>query len=99
MDKNYKRYIKEVNYKDINLNEYTIIDVRSRREFREGHINRAINIPLADIKKNIEKQIPNKQTKILLYCQYGTRSKKSAYILENLGYTQIYNLRGGIENI
>lgn len=99
MDKNYKRYIKEVNYKDINPNEYTIIDVRSRREFREGHINRAINIPLADIKKNIEKQIPNKQTKILLYCQYGTRSKKAAYILENLGYTQIYNLRGGIENI
>lgn len=98
-NKKYARNIKEVEYKNINPKEYIIIDVRSRREYKEGHINGAINIPLSEINKNIEKQVPNKQRKILLYCQYGSRSKKAAYILENLGYTQIYNLKGGIENI
>jgi len=98
-DKKNKRNVKEVNYKDININEYIIIDVRSRREFSEGHMNGAINIPIPDINKTIEKQIANKESKILVCCQYGVRSKKAAKILEDLGYTQIYNLKDGLENI
>ena len=98
-DKKNKRNVKEVNYKDININEYIILDVRSKREFKEGHLNGAINIPLADINKNVEKELINKNTKILVCCQYGIRSKKAAKILEDLGYTQIYNLKDGLENI
>lgn len=98
-DKKYKRDIKEVEISDINLKEYVLIDVRSRREFKEGHLNGAVNIPLPDITKNIEKQIINKQSKILIYCQYGIRSKKAACILNDIGYTEVYNLKGGLENI
>lgn len=99
INKKYKRNIKEINYADINLNEYIIIDVRSKREFKETHLNGAINIPLSDIKRNIEKYVENKQKKILVCCEYGIRSKQAAEILENLGYTQVYNLKGGLENI
>ena len=99
INRKYERKIKEVEYNEINLNEYIIIDVRSRREFREGHLNGAINIPLSDINKSIEKQIRNKESKILIYCQYGIRSKKAAEILEDLNYTQVYNLKNGLENI
>ena len=99
INKKYKRDIKEVIFSDINLNEYTIIDVRSKREFKEGHINRAINIPIAEIKKSIEYYVKNKQSKLLIYCQYGIRSKKAAELLANMGYTNVYNLKGGLENI
>ena len=98
-DKKYRRDIKDVEFTNINLNEYLVIDVRNRREFREGHLNGAINIPLSDISKNAEKQINNRDSRILVYCQYGIRSKKAASILEDLGYTNIYNLKGGLENI
>ena len=94
-----KRNIKELKYGDINLNEYIIIDVRSKREFRETHLNGAINIPLQELKGNIEKYVQNKQRKILTYCEYGIRSKKAVEILEDLGYMQVYNLKGGLENI
>jgi len=94
-----KRNIKELKYGDINLNEYIIIDVRSKREFRETHLNGAINIPLPEIKRNIEKYVNNKQKKILICCEYGIRSKQAVEILENLDYTQVYNLKGGLENI
>ena len=94
-----KRNIKEIKYEDINLSEYIIIDVRSRREFRENHINSSINIPLQEIKKNIGKYVINKNKKILLCCQSGIRSGKAVEILEDIGYTQVYNLKGGIENI
>ena len=94
-----KRNIKELNYTDINLNDYIIIDVRSKREFKETHLNGAINIPLPEIKRNIEKYVNNKQKKILVCCEYGARSKQAVEILENLGYVQVYNLKGGLENI
>lgn len=94
-----KRNIKELLYENINLNEYLILDVRSRREFKETHLNGAINIPLSELKKNVNKYLQNKNRKILVCCEYGVRSKQAAEILENLGYTQVYNLKGGLENI
>ena len=99
INKKCKRVIKEVQYNEINLTEYIIIDVRSRREVKEGHLNRAINIPLPEIKKNIEECVKNKESKILMYCQYGIRSKKAAELLDGIGYANVYNLKGGLENI
>lgn len=94
-----KRNIKELNYNEINLNEYIIIDVRNKREFSENHLNGAINIPLPDIKRKIELFVRNKDEKILVYCEYGGRSSKAVKILNDLGYINVYNLKGGLENI
>lgn len=99
INKKYKREIKEVIYNEINLNEYIIIDVRSKREFREGHLNGAINIPLPDVKRRIEQYVKNKERKILMCCQYGIRSKKAVELLDEMGYRNVYNLKGGLENI
>lgn len=94
-----KRKINEVDLKNIDLKNYTIIDVRSRREFRESHLNGSINIPLPDVKRNIERYVQNKNKKILVCCQSGVRSAKAVEIIEKLGYTNVYNLKGGLENI
>ena len=99
INKKCKRNIKEIEYSEINKNEYIIIDVRSKREFKESHLNGAINIPLPEIKRNIEKFVRDKQKKIVVCCEYGVRSKQAAEIIENLGYVQVYNLKGGLENI
>lgn len=93
----HKRDIKEVSFDDININEYFLIDVRSKKEYLEGHLNGAINIPLFNIRKNIDKVNTNK--KILVYCQTGSRSKRALKILEELGFSEVYNLKGGIENL
>lgn len=92
-----KREIKEIYFGDININDFFIIDVRSKKEYQEGHINGAINIPLFSIKKNIDKI--NKDKKILVYCQSGTRSQKALVILKELGFENVYNLKGGLDNI
>lgn len=94
-----KRNIKEVNFSDINLNEYVIIDVRTRREFRETHLNGSINIPLTEVKRNIERYVKDKNKKLLICCQSGIRSARAVEMLESIGYTEVYNLKGGIENI
>ena len=57
---NFNREIKEVTLKEINLKDYIIIDVRSRREFMEGHINGALNISLPEVKRNVQRYVKNK---------------------------------------
>lgn len=96
-NKKIKRDIKEISFEDIKKDEYILIDVRSRGEYLEGHLNGAVNIPLSTIKKGINNIARDK--KILVYCQSGVRGKKALKILEDLGYKDVYNLKGGLENI
>ena len=74
----------------------TIIDVRSPQEYREGHVEGAISIPDYQIKKDIKKQIPNKNELIVVYCTTGHRSQRTQQILEDMGYTNVYNVYEGI---
>ena len=74
-----------------------LVDVRSPQEYREGHLDGSINIPLYDLEKNSE--VINKQNTIILYCQSGSRSNKAIEILEEKGCTSIYQIEGGLDNI
>ena len=74
-----------------------IIDVRSNQEYREGHLQGAINIPDFEISKRIQKEVPKKNQMIIVYCQYGGRSRNVIEIMNKMGYTNIYNLYGGLD--
>lgn len=95
------RFINEINYDqmlEIIKNNYTvIIDVRSKNEYNEGHINGAINIPLSKINSVIK--IANKNDIIIVYCKLGIRSKKAVDILNKMGYNNVFSLKNGIEEI
>lgn len=71
-----------------------IIDVRETSEYEEGHIEGSVNIPVSKI-GNVDY---DKDTKIIVYCVSGTRSANAANELIKLGYTNVYNLDGGIIN-
>ena len=77
-------------------NGVTIIDVRSKQEYEEGHLNGAILIPEYEIKEKIKNIVKNKNEKILVYCSSGIRSKQAQEELINLGYKNVYNLKDGI---
>ncbi|MCI8519766.1 MAG: rhodanese-like domain-containing protein [Clostridia bacterium] len=75
------------------------MDVRSPQEFAENRINGAINIPDYEILRKAKYTLPNRDGLIILYCQSGDRSRKAYFLLERLGYTNLYNLKGGLDNI
>ena len=68
---------------------YEIIDVRTREEYAEGHIDGAFNIPYDEINELIE--FP-KDTILFVYCKSGARSKVAAETLISLGY-EVYALK------
>ena len=92
------------NRKDINKEEIMqyvkqgaiLIDVRSPQEYREGHLDGAISIPDYQIKRTITRQITNKKQLIIVYCSTGHRSQEAQRILENMGYSNVYNVYEGI---
>ena len=75
-----------------------LLDVRSSQEYIEGHIRGSINIPVYDIEKQAKNKL-NKNSIIIVYCSAGIRSKRAIQILEKLGYDNLYNVEGGIENL
>ena len=69
-----------------------IIDVRERKEYANGHIKNAINIPLSELRERIN-EIP-KEKPVYLHCRTGQRSYNATLALQNLGFNNIYNITG-----
>ncbi len=94
---------KEINYetaqKILKKQNGILIDVRSKQEYAEGHLPDAILIPLYDLEEEIEEKEPNKQRIIVLYCSSGARSKQAKMKLEQMGYSNVFHIKGGLNNI
>ena len=76
-----------------------VIDVRTRDEYRFKHLDGAINIPMQNICERIEGVTRNRNDVIILYCEYGSRSKKACNKLRKIGYVNVFNMSGGIEGV
>lgn len=72
--------------------EEYIIDVREIREYENGHIKNAKNIPLSQLRERVN-EIP-KDIPVYLHCRTGQRSYNAALALQNLGYRNVYNITG-----
>ena len=76
--------------------EVQLIDVRTPKEFKSGHIKGAINIDFYSGKFNIEFNKLNKNQAVYVYCRSGSRSRQTSKKIEAMGFTEIYDLKGGI---
>ncbi|MDW7651962.1 MAG: rhodanese-like domain-containing protein [Bacillota bacterium] len=71
-----------------------LIDVRESWEYTEGRIPGAVLFPLGDLKENYTEL--DKNAEIILVCRSGNRSGQAAAFLTEKGYTDVYNLVGGM---
>lgn len=75
-----------------------LVDVRTQDEFNEGHIDDAVNIDYLEDDTFAEKfESFDKNKPVYIYCQVGGRSQKSAKILQELGFKEIFDLKGGYD--
>ena len=75
-----------------NNKDYIILDVRTQEEYNEGHLDKALLIPVDELKERIDELNENKP--IVVYCRSGARSSKAAGILIENGFTQVYDMGG-----
>jgi rhodanese-related sulfurtransferase len=81
----------------INKQNAKIIDVRSKDEFKKGHIVDAVNIPLSEIKNNQTSALEKfKASPIIMVCSAGMTSAQAAQLMVKAGFESVYNLKGGM---
>jgi len=82
--------------KAISNADVQLIDVRTPHEYRRGNIERSINIDLFQPTVfHMKIQSFNKEKPIYIYCRSGVRSQKAARKLMEMGFKQIFDLKGG----
>lgn len=75
-----------------------LVDVRTQKEFKSGHLKGAKNIDFFSGRFNIEFDKLDKEKPVYVYCRSGSRSRQTARKLANMGFNEIYDLQGGILN-
>jgi len=72
-----------------------LIDVCEDSEWAAGHAAGAVHLGKGIIERDIESKIPDKSTKLVLYCGGGFRSALAGDALQQMGYTDVISLDGG----
>ncbi len=96
-----KKHIREIDIitlkKKLDHNEKTfLVDVREDNEWEKGKIPKSIHLGKGIIERDIENTITDKNSEIILYCGGGYRSALAAEVIQQMGYTNVYSLAGGI---
>ncbi len=80
-------------YEIITDNEdYVILDVRTQDEYNEGHLDKALLIPVDELEGRIDEL--DKNNPIIVYCRSGARSNRAANILIENGFSEVYDMGG-----
>ncbi|MGA2588488.1 MAG: rhodanese-like domain-containing protein [Bryobacteraceae bacterium] len=74
---------------------HLLVDVREDNEFAAGHATGAVHLGKGIIERDIEAKVPDKGTRLVLYCGGGFRSALAADNLQKMGYTDAISLDGG----
>ncbi len=90
--------MKEVSVQELkqmkdNKDDFQLIDVREEMEFDTCNIQGEL-IPMGTVMDNLDKI--SKDKKVIVHCKSGKRSATIVQVLEMQGYTNVYNLKGGI---
>ncbi len=80
-----------------------IMDVRDLKDYVMGHIANAISMPravnLSDrlLEYHLNKLVPDKNAKIIVYCEFDTRSPLAVKAMNELGYKNAVHMKGGFK--
>jgi rhodanese-related sulfurtransferase len=88
----------EVLKENIGNKEVLILDVRTKDEFKGGHIKGAKNVPVEIIDTRLKEIEAYKDKQVLVYCHSGARSARAASFLRSAGFSDVKDMKGGIMN-
>ena len=74
---------------------HILVDTREESEWAAGHVKGALHLGKGIIERDIETQVPDKATKLVLYCGGGFSSALVADNLQKMGYSNAISLDGG----
>lgn len=80
----------------MNHQNAVVLDVRTDKEYAEGHIANSLHIPQGLLADRLAELQRYKETPLIIACRSGARSGQASAILLKQGFTNVQNLSGGI---
>lgn len=78
-----------------NKEDAQFVDLRGEADFRKGHLPGAINVGISGLEQKNRRLEKAKKRPVIVYCQNGMQSAKAGKKLKELGFEQVYLLKGG----
>jgi rhodanese-related sulfurtransferase len=96
-----KKHVRETNVDEVKAKldrgeKLILIDVREESEFAKDHLPGAIHLSRGVIERDIEKNAPDINAPLVLYCGGGNRSALAAASVQKMGSTNVLSMDGGI---
>ncbi|PKM30726.1 MAG: sulfurtransferase [Gammaproteobacteria bacterium HGW-Gammaproteobacteria-11] len=76
-----------------------LLDVRDKEEFDQGHLEGATNLSRGKLEMRIHEVAPDKKAPIVVYCNGGNQGALAADTLQQLGYTDVVSICGGLNAV
>lgn len=89
--------VQEVNHLLQRGKRMILLDVREKEELAFGYLKDSVFIPRAMLRDKVETLLPDKNAPIVVYCAAGVRSILAAKTLKEMGYSQVFSMKEGIE--
>lgn len=95
----------QADYENISVNEaknmilteeVNVVDVRTPQEYEEGHVPNSTLLPLQELEDRYAELNP--EDKLVIICRSGNRSAQASEFLISKGYTNVYNVVGGMNS-
>jgi rhodanese-related sulfurtransferase len=80
----------------MNGKDAMVLDVREASDYGNGHLKNAKNIPLSALHDKLDELSGYRTKPVLTYCRSGNLSGKACRLLKKSGFTEVYNISGGI---
>ena len=78
--------------------KFVLVDVREESEYAKDHLPGAIHLGKGVIERDIEAKFPDTGTELILYCGGGFRSALAADALQQMGYSNVISMDGGMRD-
>jgi phage shock protein E len=79
-----------------NAQDFHILDVRSRKEYAEGHVPGAVHIPHDRIQAKLSSLPQDKDAPLVIYCRTGRKAGLATTKLKQMGYSKIFHMQGNM---
>lgn len=80
----------------INHKDALVVDVRTDKEYQQGHVMNALHIPLGVLDDRLHELQAYKNSAVVMVCRSGARSGHAASKLKKQGFSDVHNMGGGM---
>lgn len=87
--------LEELRARQVSGEEFTLVDVREKDEWRQGYVPGSLHIPRGHLEMQVASRLPKKDAPIVVICAAGIRSAFAAKVMGEMGYTQVETANPG----